>query len=72
MVLLTAFNACVSLELSWNALLRCHGELLDRLIHEKLVLKVNVCAGVHLKKALAKFFCRPLDRRRAQAIISME
>lgn len=48
MVLLTTFNACVSLELSWNVLLRSHGELLDRLIHEKLVLKVNACAGLHL------------------------
>lgn len=72
MVLLTAFNASVSLELSWNVLLRSHVELLARLIHEELDLKVNACAGAHLKRSLAKFFCRPLDRRQAQAIVSTE
>ena len=43
MVLLTAFNACVSLELSWNVLLRSHVELVDRLTNEELDLEVNDC-----------------------------
>lgn len=43
MVLLTAFNACVSLELFWNVLLRSHVELLDRLTHEELDPEVNDC-----------------------------
>lgn len=41
MVLLTAFNDCLSLELSWNVSLRSHVELLDCLTHEELDLEVN-------------------------------
>lgn len=65
MVLLTAFNDCVSLELSWNALVRSHVELLDCLTHEELDLEVNDCLsrGSFNKSFGNVLFCRPLDRR---------
>lgn len=57
MVPLTTFNACVSLELSWNVLLRSHVELLDRLTHEELDLEVNdcLCSGL-FNKSFGKVF----------------